>query len=134
MRKDYEKLFAHLTPVAPPENLFFKIMQGIKKEQRLSAVKQRLIFFSSGVVVSLVAFIPIFRSAKTALFESGFLQFLSLIVTDFGAVAASWQNFVMSLLETIPAISLAMLFTAVFIFLGSLKFLAKDLKIILAFK
>lgn len=107
-------------------------MQSIKKEQRLSAIKQRLVFFSAGVVVSLVAFIPIFKSAKAALFESGFLQFLSLIVTDFGVVATSWQNFVMSLLETIPAINLAMLFATVFIFWGSLKILVKDVKIILA--
>jgi len=111
------------------EKLFEKIMRRIGEEQRFAA-KRRLMFISLGAVISLAVLVPVFNLTRTNLVESGFLQFLSLAFSDFGIIAVYWQNFAMSLLETVPAISLAMFFAVIFAFLGSLKLLARDLKII----
>ncbi len=129
MRKDFEKLFTHLTPMEPPEGLLNKIMLRIQKEQKFLMIKRRIMFLSIGIVgiiVSAAAFIPAFKATQTGLNESGFIYFLSLIFSDFEIVAVSWQNFVMSLLETLPIMSFATLFAIIFIFLGSVKFLIKS--------
>lgn len=114
----------------PPKGLFNKIMARIQEERRLLTIKRQLVIFSLGVAGSAIAFIPAFKMLQTGLYESGFLQFFSLIFSDFGTVISYWQNFVMSLLETLPIINLAILLTIIFVFMGSLKFLVKDIKII----
>lgn len=130
MRKDLEKLFFHLNPAEPSAGLFEKIMRRIWEEQRISAIKQRVAVFSVIMLASMAAFIPAFKLFQTDLLESGFLQFLSLILSDFGTMITYWHSFTMSLLETIPATSLAVLFIVVFAFLGSFKLWIKDIKFI----
>ncbi len=130
MKKDREKNINHSIIFEPPEGLFEKIMFRIREEQRLLILKKRLAFFSIGMMVSVVSFIPLFNLVQTELSKSGFLQFFSLLFSDFQVVAAYWQNFIMSLLEAIPAMSLALFLIAVFIFLQSLKFWIKNIKLI----
>lgn len=134
MRKDYEKLFTHLKPLEPPEGLFEKITHHIREEQRLLTMKRRLVIFSIGIMGSLAAFIPVFKVVQTGFAESGFMQFFSLLFSDFGIVVSYWQNFAMSLLETLPITSLMMLLATVLVFLESLKLLIKDIKIIFTSK
>ncbi len=134
MRKDYEKLFTHLESLEPPEGLFNRVMNRIKKEKQILILKRRLMVFSVGLAASVAIFIPVFKWAQADLYESGFLQFFSLVFSDFGIVVAYWQNFAMSLLETVPAVSLAILFATVFIFLELLKFWARDMKLIFTSK
>jgi hypothetical protein len=50
--------------------------------------------------------------------------------SDFSSVAAYWQSFAMILLETLPAISLALFLAIILVFLQSIKSLTKDIKII----
>ena len=47
--------------------------------------------------------------------QPGFINFFSLMFSDFSSVVTYWQSFAMILLETLPALSLA-LFLAVFIY------------------
>ncbi len=131
MRKDFEKLFSHLNPAEPPSGLFEKIIYRIREEQRDFAIKQRVAVFSFIMVASIVAFIPALKSVQTDLAESGFLQFLSLALSDFGVVVTYWHSFAMSLLETIPAMSLVVLLAVIFAFLGSFKLWIKDIRFVL---
>jgi hypothetical protein len=62
--------------------------------------------------------------------ESGFFHFFSLLFSDFSVIASYWDNFIISLLETLPVIKLTLLFTAVLIFLEMLKLFANDLRFI----
>ncbi len=130
MRQDFEKLFSHLNPAEPPSGLFEKTMSRIREEQRVFAIKQRVAVFSVIMMASIAAFIPAFKLFQTDLSESGFLQFFSLALSDFGVVITYWHSFVMSLLETIPAVSLSMLLAVIFVFLGSFKLWIKDIKFI----
>jgi len=91
-----------------------------------------LAIFSLVLMASVAAFIPTLKMVQSELSESGFLQFLSLAFSDFGIIAIYWQNFVMSLLETIPAMSFAILLVIIFVFLYSLKFLVRNIEILLS--
>ncbi len=114
-----------------PEGILERIMARIKAEQRLLTVKRRLTIFSIGLFGSAAAFIPVFKMAQLEISNSGFLQFFSLLFSDFGTVAAYWQSFTMLLLESLPAMSLAIFLAVIFIFFESLRFLARDIKFIL---
>jgi len=131
MRKDYEKLFSHLKSPEPPDGLFEKIMLRLHKERQLLTLKRRLTIFSVGLIGSAVAFIPAFKMVQAGFIESGFMDFFSLLFSDTGIVMAYWQNFALSLLETLPVLSLMALLATVLVFLESLKLLARDIKILL---
>lgn len=132
IRKDYEKLFSRLKSPEPPEEIFDKIMHRIHRQERFLALRRRIIVFSLGLVGSLAAFIPAFSLMQQSLAESGFTQFSSLIFSDFGIVLTYWQNFALTLLESLPVLSIVAFLATIFIFLESLKFLVRDTKAIFA--
>ena len=113
----------------PPEGLYEKVILRLKKEQRLFAIK-RLAVFGLTTIGSAIAFIPAFLAVQTNFAESGFMQFFSLLFSDFEIVIIYWQNFTFSLLEALPVMSLIALLGTILIFLESLKFLTRDIKII----
>jgi len=113
-----------------PRGLFDKVMSRIHTEEKI-AKQRRLIFLSLIFVSSLVMLFPSFKMLKEGVAQSGFIQFLSLIFSDFDVVLAYWRNFALVLLEALPVAGLAAFLTSVFILLGSLKFLVRDAKTIL---
>ncbi len=115
-----------------PEGLFDRIICRIREERRLLVFKRRLAFYSVGAIGSLIAFIPAFGAMWTELAQSGLAQFISLIFSDTRAVLAFWDVFTLSILESLPAFSIAVVFATLFIFLSSLKLLARDILAVLA--
>lgn len=130
MRKDYEKLFTHLKPQEPPVGLFNKIMARIHEEEQLLSVKRRLILFSTAVIISAGAFIPLINAFQTEFAQSGIYQFLSLIFTDSGSVMAYWQDFGLALLESLPAVSAIALLATALVFLWSLKHFTQAVRVV----
>ena len=130
MRKDYEKLFTKLNVPEPPGYLFDRIMFRIGEEQRILAVKRNLVLFSAGLMGSVAAFFPLFNIMRAEVIKSGFLQFLSLVFSDFGIVRNYWQDLAFSLLETIPALNLFLLFGVILAFLTLLKLWIKNMNLI----
>lgn len=112
------------------EKLSAKIMLRIKKEQKILAIK-RMFVFSLTAMGSMVVFIFALEMVGVGVAESGFLQFLSLLFSDFKIIITYWKSFTFSLLESLPAMGLAILCVAIFGFLESLKFLAKDIKFVI---
>lgn len=115
--------------IEPPRELLGKILKRIHKEQRI-LVLRKIIIFSITLSLSLLAFIPSFKILLSDLNQSGFGNFFSLIFSDFSAVTTYWQSFVMILLETLPALSLALFLAVLLTFLQSIKSLTKNIKII----
>jgi hypothetical protein len=130
MRKELEKLFSRLEPPEPPAGLFGRVMSRIGEERRLSAARRRFAVFSFVFLAAGAALVPAFRMLQTGLSESGFTEFFSLVFSDSGAVFAYWRSFVFALLESLPAMSAAAFLGALFVFLQSLKFLARDTKVV----
>ncbi len=133
MREDFKKLFTYLETVEPPKDLLPRLMFRYQQEQRkkIFVRKLHLSLFSLVTVASAVFLVPTIKAFLASVSESGFLYFFSLLFSDFKIMAVNWQVFGLSLLESFPVLNLAILLFVVFIFLGSLKFLSKDIKIIL---
>jgi len=117
------------TYIEPSKGLLEKIIKRIHKEERLLGLKRTAIF-STTLIISVIGFFPAFSMLSTDLNQTGFLQFLSLTFSDWSIVATYWQTFIMILLETMPAVSLALFLAVLLTFLQSIKSLSKNVKII----
>lgn len=133
MRKDCEKLSAHLGPNEPPAGLLDKIMARIRQEQS-RIIARRLILASVALFASLGAFIPAINFLQKEFAQSGFWEFLSLIFSDLRTVIANWQDFGFALLESLPAMGLVAFLAALLVALWSLKRFAQILKAALSRK
>src|SRR3989344_2880882 len=84
-------LHSHISP-EPSEGLLLKILSRIALERRCLSIKHRLALFSFSLIVSVVAFMPAFKLTQTNLQESGFSQFLSMLVSDSATILIYWKN------------------------------------------
>lgn len=91
----------------PPAELFDLVMVRLSQEQKIVLIKKRLAYLSIFLVIATVAFFPAIVSLKNEIINSGFGQYLILIFYDFKTTLTYWQDYSLSLLETLPAISLA---------------------------
>lgn len=130
MHDDYEKLFTHLTHVEPSEGLAEKVMFRVRKEERKRAVR-RLILFSIGIVASCATLFPAFNAVHTAMAQSGTLQFISLAFSDSGTVIALWNDFIFSILEALPVMSIVAFLTVAFVLIGCVRSFVRDIAVVL---
>jgi len=112
----------------PPNGLLEKIIKRIRKEERI-LVLRRIFIFSATLIVSVLGFVPSLKILLSDFNQSGFMNFLSLIFSDFSSITAYWKSFVMILLETLPALSLALFLAVLLTLLQSVKSLVKNIKI-----
>lgn len=115
--------------IEPPNGLLEKILKRIQREQRILVIKRSFVF-SVFLIASTVSFWPISNMLLSDFLKSGFFYFFSLLFSDFSIVMVHWQSFAMMLLETLPAVSLALFLAVLLIFLQSAKSLAKNINII----
>lgn len=130
MREDFKKLFSLTIPPEPPHGLFEKITNRIQKEQKMVSVRRHAFVFALSALCSAVALVPIFQITQSGMKESGFMQFFSLLFSDFGIITANWQGYILTILETIPIMKFVALLAIILVFLESLKILTRDIKII----
>ena len=132
MEEKWNNLFRALPEEkGPPPELYTQIMGCIGKAERKAALF-RVLIFSASLACSFFAFVPAFRLFADGLTASGFMNFISLLFTDLGAVFSFSGSYVLTLLESLPVTGLLLLSFIAFIFLGSVRFLSRDVKIILA--
>src|SRR3989338_5858179 len=110
MRQDYEKLFNQLKPALTPTGLFDQVVSRLGREQRLLSLRRRIALFTVSAVFSALALLPAGRAVWSGLSESGFTHFFSLIFSDAQIVLVYWQSFALSLLESLPIVSLISFF------------------------
>jgi hypothetical protein len=115
--------------VEPPKGLLGKILKRIRKEERL-LVFRKVIIFSVTLIGSLIGLVPSFKILLSDFSRSGFLSFFSLMFSDFSTITKYWQSFLMILLETLPAASIALFLVVILILLQSAKSLTTNIKII----
>jgi hypothetical protein len=118
----------------PPEDLLEKIMIRVKKEREIIKLKRRLLASFVFGCFSAVVFFPALKFAFSELSQSGFVQFFSLLFSDFKTISIYWQDFIVSLLEIFPATSFLILLSASVALLGAFRFLTKDIKSFLQIK
>ncbi len=93
--------------IDPPADLLKQVMTRIDKEQTLAILRKQLygILVVAGFVC--VATVRIVFLLIRESMQAGFAQYVHLLVSDFNAVISYWQDFVLSLLESLPVFRLA---------------------------
>lgn len=115
--------------IQPPKDLLEKVLKRVHKEQRFFFFK-RIAIISTTLIISIIALIPSLNMVISDLNQSGFNSFISLLFSDFSTVIVYWKSFTIILLETIPALSLALFLTVLLTLLQSIKSLTKNIKTI----
>jgi len=108
--------------------LFQKIMLRIRAERKRMVLRRKITGFSIALAVSFLGLVSAIKMVYAGFAGSGFVQLFSLAFSDTAIILASWQNFVLSLLELLPITGLLAIGVALFTVLGSLKFLSNNLK------
>ena len=125
MRGHYAQPSLH---IHPPPDLFEKIMRRIEQERKIILLKRKLAFYFVSFSGSLAALFPAFNAARAGFAESGFGSYFSLLFSDTGTVLTYSQNFGLSLLESLPIISLSFLCVALIWLFASLRFIETLMK------
>lgn len=106
MRKDYEKLFTHLTPPEPPAGLFDRIILAIRREQELRNTKRLVFGFLALLLVSLTTVPFSWTLVAGQMQDSGVIQFVQVALSDISTFFASWQDFSLAIAESLPVMGI----------------------------
>lgn len=128
MDKNYQKLFSYLKSPAPSQELLQATLGQIYNEQKFLNLKRRLALYYLGIIGSIIAFIPALKMVISEFSKSGFGVYLSLFFSDTKIVLTYWENFIYSLMETLPIMSLVGFALVVMFFLEFVKLACRDLK------
>ena len=127
MHKEHETFLGQLDVIVPPPELTAVILARVFTEQQRIA-RIRLALFGFVAVGSLFAFIPVIHYAGGEFSRSGFMDYFTLLFSDGGSVLLYWKEFSLSLVESLPVLSLAAVFATLLVFLESLQLLAKNIR------
>jgi len=109
---------------APP-GLYDKIMLRLDRERKIASAKKWVFAGTFVLFVSLAASFPIWGMLQKESAQSGFAQYLSLVFYDFRTIPLYWQDFGLTLLESLPVIALAGTLSVLFALLASVRLLVK---------
>lgn len=105
MDKYYKKITINKDIEVPPD-LFGKVMSRIEREKNSQALRRRFILAVASFLPFLFIALPAWRSFQINIIQSGFNEYLALLFYDFKIVLANWQDFSLSLLESLPVVSM----------------------------
>ncbi len=103
-----------------PSGLYAAILLRIKAAQ-LRAARVRTGLFGALALLSLVALVPALQYTAEQFYASGFYDYLLLIVSDHSLVLTYWQQFALTLIESLPSLALLLLVPVVVVLLYSLR-------------
>lgn len=126
MYDSYKNILKNIRQIDPPRHLYPDIISRIEAENS-KAARMRFTMFLGMTLASLSVAIPAFQYAFQEFYKSGLPQYLALIFSDGGTMLAYWQDFTLALAESLPIFGLVMLFSAIFIVLGSLKLMLENM-------
>ena len=99
--RDIQHLFRRLRTLTPPPHLFATVVARI---HAVAHARARRLLWEAGVfgVASLGALVATGIQVVHQASATGFFQYLSLAISDSGVAAAHWQQYGLSLVETLP--------------------------------
>ncbi len=104
-----------------PAGLLEQIMLRIDAERKTIAMRRRFVLAAISFLAFSASAIPVWKYFQTNITQSGFSQYLTLIFYDFKIVTANWQDYTLSLLESLPVISTVALLAVILALLAALK-------------
>lgn len=106
--KAIQEAIAEQAPVAPPPFLNAQIMSAIAQKRRFYAFI-RLGICSLFSLCSSVGLVLVLRVEWSGIAQSEAAQLLSLLFSDFSIIAEYWREYAISLLESLPLISMILI-------------------------
>jgi hypothetical protein len=104
--KNLEHVFSLMETPEPPASLARTILMRIERRERGMLIA-KLVVSACAFGVSLVIVGVGLADFRAGMAETGFLQFASLIFSDFSMIVADLPDFALSILESFPAFSAA---------------------------
>ncbi len=126
MEQNHKKVFS-FTQIDPPEDLLPRIITRIALLERRVA-RMRLSIFLGTTTLSLVAVVASFRYAWESFAQSSFSTYTSLLSSDGSALLLYWKEFLFSLVESLPIMSITVLLSTIFLLILSFKLMLHYLK------
>jgi hypothetical protein len=102
------------------------LWQSINLRERQTARLKSWAFAFLGLA-SLAGLVPAISALSTDLAQSGFNEYFSIIFSDSGSILSYWKELAFSLAESLPAISIILTLSLLFICFLSIKHLIKQL-------
>lgn len=121
MARNIDDIFRRSSPPEPPARLLGSVMEAVARERRRGMLLRRLPLLGAGLALSGAASAYAVALTVDAAARTGLAGFLTVIVTDTGAVAASWQDYLLSLLDALPVAPLAAVCGGLFVFFTLLR-------------
>ena len=119
MSKKIKQLFKNVSQMNPPEKLAGLILAKIEKIRK-KRFWTKIAFSAFGVFASASASLYIFTVYGNSLLSSEFWRILSLVFSDAAIIASHYPEFFLSLLETLPAMTFAIMLIPIFTLLLSI--------------
>lgn len=94
-------------------------MEQIRLERQLQALRRKLVLYAAGLVSSLASFVVVIQDFYLQAHQSGFLDFSSLILSDFHLVLGHFYDYLLSLAESLPTVSFMFACLALLVFIAS---------------
>jgi hypothetical protein len=129
MEKNYKQLFEGLRAFEPPKNLHANILAHINMA-RVRAARIKAVLFGLTTLLSFIALIPAFTYLAQQFQQSGFHQYLSLIFSDGSVVLSYWQDYALSIVESIPFTETIIFLCVLFVLLGSARLVVRNARIV----
>jgi uncharacterized membrane protein len=104
--KNLEQIFSKLETPEPPEGLARTILVRIERRERRVLIA-KIVASACAFGVSLLIIGVGLADFRASIAETGFLQFASLIFSDFSMIVSDLPDFALSILESFPAFSAA---------------------------
>lgn len=111
----------HIPEYEPSAELLSRVMSRIELERRRHILRRQLFVFSAISFFSLILSIPAWQLLSNEAARSGFNSYLSFALVDYRLALVYWQDFSISLLESLPVLGLAAIAACVFGTMLSLK-------------
>lgn len=105
-----------IVEIDPPVNLKKAVFARIAKERQKQIFRKKVLYFS-GFAVSMIGLFASIGFFGRNIIASDFWSIGSLVFTDMKVVAAYWQEYALSLLETFPVEALVFVLMPMFILL-----------------
>jgi hypothetical protein len=125
MDKKLENLFKNMQLTNPPKKLSGDILMHIEKIQK-RRFQLKTVLSTIGSSISVLVAVYLFFILGSSIVNSEFWNVISLVFSDITIVVQNWQEFSLLLLETVPALTLALILIPIFTFLLSLNGLVKS--------
>jgi len=125
MSHNYEKLFSTISTPEPPAGLTEKILLRISLRER-RALAARIAVSACVFGVSVAMAVAGYLNLMASLSQSGFFEIFSLAFSDFSSIAANFPDFALSIMESFPIFTMALLLAGVMFAIWSMAALVDE--------